>query len=435
MSFQHFGLSTEILRAINEQGYEKPTPIQNKAIPLILGGRDIMASAQTGTGKTACFTLPLLQHICNSPKKSEKPAIRALVITPTRELAEQVGVSVRTYGRHMSLKSTVIYGGVNINLQKTRLRKGVDVLVCTPGRLLDHIRQQTVDLSKIDIFVLDEADRMLDMGFVHDIRKILTVMPENKSRQNLLFSATFSDEIKLLADRLLNQPEWIQDEKRNSAAKMVEQKVYHVDKERKRELLSHRIGMLNWRQVLVFTRTKHGANRLADQLNKDGLKSKAIHSDKTQGARRRALEEFKLGKTRVLVATDIMARGLDIDQLPFVVNYDLPDVPEDYIHRIGRTGRAGKVGMAVSLVSGGEKKQLHNIERLLKREIPKEVLEGYEPDPNKKTKSFKREKGELDPSRKKKNDENQKKKKIMKKKKKWNPSKKSFSKRKFKTSS
>ena len=432
MSFKKFTLSTELLRSIQDAGYENPTSIQNKVIPLILDGKDIMASAQTGTGKTACFTLPMLQHLQNNSLKNGKPVIRALVLTPTRELAEQVGLSVRTYGRHLSLRSTVIYGGVNINLQKSKLKKGVDVLVSTPGRLLDHIRQQTVDLSKVEIFVLDEADRMLDMGFIHDIRKIMTVMPENHSRQNLLFSATFSDEIKQLAERLLNQPEWVQDEKRNAPAKMVEQKVYPVDKERKRELLSHRIGMMNWQQVLVFTRTKHGANRLSDQLNKDGLKSKAIHSDKTQGARRRALEEFKVGKTRVLVATDIMARGLDIDQLPFVVNYDLPDVPEDYIHRIGRTGRAGKVGMAVSLVSVGEKKQLHNIERLLKKEIPKEILEGYEPDPSIEINSLKKEKTKRTSFSKKKRNENQKNGKNSNRKKEWSPSKNSDSKRHWK---
>ncbi len=378
------------MRAIGEQGYTEPTPIQHKAIPVILQGKDIMAGAQTGTGKTAGFTLPLLQRLSKNSNTKGKRPIRALVITPTRELAAQVGASIKTYGRHMPLKSTVIYGGVNINPQKAQLRKGVDILVCTPGRLLDHVGQKTVDLSQIEIFVLDEADRMLDMGFIHDIRKVLALLPDNDSRQNLLFSATFSNEIKQLADRLLNRPEWIQVARRNTAAELIEQVVYPVDKDRKRELLSHRIGWLNWRQVLVFTRTKHGANRLAQQLEKDGLKSAAIHSNKSQGARNRALGGFKTGKVRVLVATDIAARGLDIDQLPFVVNYELPNVPEDYIHRIGRTGRAGKEGMAVSLVCRDEQKLLRDIEKLLNREIPKEVLEGYEPNPNMKAEPMKK---------------------------------------------
>ena len=380
MSFNNYGLSVDLLRAIDEQGYKEPTPIQDKAIPLILQGKDIMAGAQTGTGKTAGFTLPLLQRLSKNSNTNGKRPIRALVITPTRELAAQVGACVKTYGRHMSFKSTVIYGGVNINPQKAQLRKGGDILVSTPGRLLDHVGQKTVDLSQIEIFVLDEADRMLDMGFIHDIRKVLSLLPDNGSRQNLLFSATFSNEIKQLADRLLNRPEWIQVARRNTAAELIEQVVYPVDKDRKRELLSHRIGWLNWPQVLVFTRTKHGANRLAQQLEKDGLKSTAIHSNKSQGARNRALDGFKTGKVRVLVATDIAARGLDIDQLPFVVNYELPNVPEDYIHRIGRTGRAGNKGMAVSLVSMDEQKLLDDIEKLLKQKIPKEILEGYEPN-------------------------------------------------------
>ncbi len=382
MSFDTLGLSAELLRAIGEQGYSEPTPIQRRAIPVILEGKDVMAGAQTGTGKTAGFTLPLLQRLSLNPIKNGRRPVRVLVLTPTRELAAQVGDSVETYGRHLPLQSTVIFGGVKINPQIEKLRRGVDILVATPGRLLDHAGQKTVDLSRIEILVLDEADRMLDMGFIHDIRKVLALLPGNGTRQNLLFFATFSDEIKQLADRLLNRPELIEVARRNTAVERIEQVVHPVDKHRKRELLSHMIGSLNWRQVLVFTRTKHGANRLAQQLEKDGLNAAAIHGNKSQGARTRALAGFKNGEVRVLVATDIAARGLDIDQLPHVVNYELPNVPEDYLHRIGRTGRAGNEGEAISLVCVDEHKLLRDIEQVLKREIPKAVLEGYEPDPS-----------------------------------------------------
>ncbi|MES9895931.1 MAG: DEAD/DEAH box helicase [Candidatus Thiodiazotropha endolucinida] len=382
MSFENLGLSAELLRAIHDQGYTEPTPIQRKAIPVILTGRDVMAGAQTGTGKTAGFTLPLLQRLAKQPSHNGQRPVRALVLTPTRELAAQVGDSVQTYGRHTSLRTAVIFGGVKINPQIDKLRRGVDILIATPGRLLDHAGQQTVDLSQIEILVLDEADRMLDMGFIHDIRKVLALLPDNNKRQNLLFSATFSSDIKKLADRLLEHPELIEVARRNTTAEKIEQVVHPVDKRRKREMLSHMIGSQNWRQVLVFTRTKHGANRLAQQLEKDGLSASAIHGNKSQGARTRALAGFKNGEIRVLVATDIAARGLDIDQLPHVVNYELPNVPEDYVHRIGRTGRAGNEGEAISLVCVDEHKLLQDIERLLKRKIPEIVVEGYEPDPN-----------------------------------------------------
>jgi ATP-dependent RNA helicase RhlE len=381
MSFDTLGLSAELLRAVGEQGYTQPTPIQRKAIPMILSGRDVMAGAQTGTGKTAGFTLPLLQRLSEKPQPRRGRPVRALVLTPTRELAAQVGESVATYGRYLPFRSAVIFGGVKINPQIERLRRGVDILVATPGRLLDHAAQKTLDLSQIEILVLDEADRMLDMGFIHDIRKVLALLPDNGARQNLLFSATFSNEIKQLADRLLNRPQLIEVARRNTTAERIEQVIHPVDKRRKRELLSHMIGAKNWRQVLVFTRTKHGANRLAEQLKKDGLSAAAIHGNKSQGARTRALAGFKSGELRVLVATDIAARGLDIDQLPHVVNFELPNVPEDYVHRIGRTGRAGNEGVAVSLVCVDEEKLLRDIERLLKCELPREVLEGYEPDP------------------------------------------------------
>jgi ATP-dependent RNA helicase RhlE len=378
MSFDSLGLSAELLRAIREQGYDEPTPIQSKAIPLILEGKDIMAAAQTGTGKTAGFTLPLLQRLNSRAVDKNQRAVRALVLTPTRELAAQVEQSVLTYGRHLPLKSAVIFGGVKINPQKDKLRRGVDVLVATPGRLLDHARQRTVDLSKVEILVLDEADRMLDMGFIHDIKKILALLPTKSHRQNLLFSATFSSEIKKLSHQFLNHPELVEVARRNAPIELIEQLVHPVDKGRKRELLSHMIGAGNWQQVLVFTRTKHGANRLAKQLVMDGLSATPIHGNKSQAARTRALADFKKGSVRILVATDIAARGLDIDQLPHVVNFELPNVPEDYVHRIGRTGRAGNEGTAVSLVSPDELKLLRDIERLINREIPKEVPQGYE---------------------------------------------------------
>jgi len=376
MTFDTLGLQAELLRAVTEMGYSKPSPIQQKAIPAVLEGGDVLAGAQTGTGKTAGFTLPLLQRLHASTKPQGKRAVRGLILTPTRELAAQIGESVTNYGRYMPLSSSVIFGGVNIRPQINTLRKGVDIVVATPGRLLDHVRQKTLDLSQIEIVVLDEADRMLDMGFIHDIRKILALLP--KKRQSLLFSATFSNEIKTLADKLLHKPTMIEAEKRNTAAPQVSQTVYPIDKGRKRELLSHLIGSHNWQQVLVFARTKHGSNRLAQQLEKDGIRSTAIHGNKSQGARTKALADFKSGKARVLVATDIAARGLDIEQLPFVVNYDLPNVPEDYVHRIGRTGRAGHTGQAISLVGGDETQQLRAIEKLLQKKIATEHVPGYE---------------------------------------------------------
>ncbi len=377
MLFNQLGLSAELLRAVDEKGYSAATPIQQQAIPHILEGHDILAGAQTGTGKTAGFTLPLLQRLQYSQVNRRR--VRALVLTPTRELAAQVGESVRDYGLYLPFRIAVIYGGVSINTQISKLQKGVDVVVATPGRLLDHMQQGTIDLSAIEVLVLDEADRMLDMGFIRDIRKILKVLPEN--RQNLLFSATFSDDIRKLAARTLDSPAEIQVAQKNTTADRVSQLVYPVDKSRKRELLSHRIGAENWRQVLVFTRTKHGANRLAKQLETDGITAAAIHGNKSQAARTRALRDFKDGSVRVLVATDIAARGLDIDRLPHVVNYELPHVPEDYVHRIGRTARAGNDGHAISLVCVDEKKLLADIERLLGAKIRKEVLPGYEPNP------------------------------------------------------
>ncbi|MBW7983705.1 ATP-dependent RNA helicase RhlE [Enterobacillus tribolii] len=381
MSFDSLGLSAELLRAVEEQGYREPTPIQRQAIPVVLEGRDLMASAQTGTGKTAGFTLPLLQLLNSNPRQSRegRRPVRALILTPTRELAAQIGENVRDYSKYLRMRSLVVFGGVSINPQMMKLRGGVDILIATPGRLLDLEHQNAVDLSKIEILVLDEADRMLDMGFIHDIRRVLSKLPPK--RQNLLFSATFSDEIKALAGKLLNNPASVEVAPRNTASELVDQKVHFVDKKRKRELLSHIIGSGNWQQVLVFTRTKHGANHLAEQLNKDGITAAAIHGNKSQGARTRALADFKSGSIRVLVATDIAARGLDIDQLPHVVNYELPNVPEDYVHRIGRTGRAEATGEALSLVCVDEHKLLRDIERLLKREIPRIALPGYDPDP------------------------------------------------------
>jgi len=381
MSFDSLGLMAELHRAVSEKGYNVPTPIQQQAIPLVLEGRDLMGGAQTGTGKTAGFTLPLLQRLMETdkPGKGRRP-VRALVLTPTRELAAQVHESVRAYGRYLPLKSTVVFGGVSINPQKMKLIKGVDILVATPGRLLDHVGQKSADLSKVDILVLDEADRMLDMGFIHDIRKVLRLLPDQK--QTLLFSATFSKEIKQLAGNLLKSPALVEVARQNSAAESVTQVIHPVDKSRKRELLSHLVGSNDWQQVLVFTRTKHGANRLSEQLNKDGIKTAAIHGNKSQGARTRALADFKAGKVRVLAATDIAARGLDIEQLPHVVNFELPNIAEDYIHRIGRTGRAGNEGEAMSLVCVDELQLLVDIERLLKCNITRVVIDGYQPDPS-----------------------------------------------------
>jgi ATP-dependent RNA helicase RhlE len=377
MTFDTLGLAAGLLRAVADQGYSKPTPIQTEAIPAVLEGQDIMASAQTGTGKTAAFTLPLLHTLINAERTPGQRHPRALVLTPTRELAAQVADSISTYGKYVPLKSAVVYGGVKIQPQIQKLRRGVDVLVATPGRLLDHLGQNTVRLDQVQMLVLDEADRMLDMGFIHDIRRVLKAIPDQ--RQTLLFSATFSGPIKKLAADLLQDPIQIEVARENSTAETISQMIHPVDRQRKRELLSHMIGHENWEQVLVFTRTKHGANRLAEQLEKDGLKTAAIHGNKSQGARTRALRDFKRGIVRVLVATDIAARGLDIDHLPHVVNFELPNVSEDYVHRIGRTGRAGKKGQAVSLVSVEEYPLLHGIERLLKQDLPKAVVPGYEP--------------------------------------------------------
>jgi len=380
MSFDTLGLSAELLRAVREQGYDTPTPIQAQAIPVVLEGKDILAGAQTGTGKTAGFTLPMLQRLSENKNSSKSRRIRALVLTPTRELAAQVDDSVKTYSKYVSLYSAVVFGGVSLRPQVTQLRKGVDILVATPGRLLDHINQGNIDLSSVEILVLDEADRMLDMGFIHDIRKIMAMMP--KQRQTLLFSATFSPAIKQLANSLLHSPTLIEVARQNTSSENVTQIVHPVDRERKRELLSHMIGTKNWNQVLVFSRTKHGANRLAEQLTTDGIKSTAIHGNKSQGARTKALADFKRGAVRVLVATDVAARGIDIDQLPHVINFDLPNIAEDYVHRIGRTGRAGNEGAAHSLVCIDEHKLLKDIERLIKRDIPKDVIAGFEPDPS-----------------------------------------------------
>jgi ATP-dependent RNA helicase RhlE len=376
MNFDSLGLTAALLRAVNDQGYTEPTPIQQQAIPAILDGRDILAGAQTGTGKTAGFTLPLLQRLSKQPHDTQRKHVRALIITPTRELAAQVGDSVTTYGRHLPLHSTVVFGGVKIGPQTARLHKGVDIIVATPGRLLDHVAQGNIDLSRLEILVLDEADRMLDMGFIHDIRRIIKLLP--KKRQTLLFSATFSNEIRKLSQGLLHAPAHIDVAPRNTTAERISQLVHPVEKGNKRALLSWLIGSNNWQQVLVFTRTKHGANRLAQQLQRDGLTSAAIHGNKSQGARTRALAEFKSGKVRVLVATDIAARGLDIEQLPHVVNYELPNVAEDYVHRIGRTGRAGMEGEALSLVSADENSLLRGIERLLGKSIPRQVIEGFD---------------------------------------------------------
>ncbi|MGC8504021.1 MAG: DEAD/DEAH box helicase [Acidithiobacillus sp.] len=379
MSFATLGLSEAILRAAQERGYTTPTPIQQQAIPVVLSGVDLLAGAQTGTGKTAAFAMPILQMLSAAGTAAPRgPSIvRALVLVPTRELAAQVEESVQIYGRYLPLRSMTLIGGVKINPQMQKLRRGVDILVATPGRLLDHVQQRSVDLSHVEILVLDEADRMLDMGFIRDIRRILSLLP--KQRQNLLFSATFSPEIRALADGLLSNPACIEVAQRNAAAESVAQQVYAVDQERKRDLLAHLIQEHKWGQVLVFTRTKHGADRLAGHLLRGGMAASAIHGDKSQGARTRALAEFKDGKVQILVATDIAARGIDISELPHVVNFELPHVPEDYVHRIGRTGRAGSTGQAVSLVCGEEHKQLLDIEKLLRRSLPKEIVAGFEP--------------------------------------------------------
>ncbi|MDN6297356.1 MAG: DEAD/DEAH box helicase [Halomonas sp.] len=379
MDFSELGLSAELLDAINAEGYSTPTPIQAQAIPAVLEGHDLLASAQTGTGKTAGFGLPLLQRLA-SGKRAASRQVRALVLAPTRELAAQVGKNIAAYGAKLPLRTQVIFGGVGQNPQVEALKRGVDVLIATPGRLLDLQQQGHVDLSRLEVLVLDEADRMLDMGFIHDIKRLLRLMPPK--RQNLLFSATFSNDIQALAKQLLHEPKLIEVAPRNTTAEKVEQIVYQVDRDKKRDLLAHLIETQKWYQVLVFTRTKHGANRLAEQLSKRSIPAMAIHGNKSQGARTRALGAFKSGELQVLVATDIAARGLDIHQLPHVVNFDLPNVAEDYVHRIGRTGRAGSQGEAISLVCIDEAQLLKNIERLIKSSLERRIEPGFEPDPN-----------------------------------------------------
>ncbi len=376
MSFDNLGLSASLLKAVKAQGYDKASPIQAKGIPPILQGKDIMAAAQTGTGKTAAFTLPLLQNLAKG-KPAKSNHVRALVLTPTRELAAQVEESVVNYGKHMNLRSTVVFGGVKINPQMMRLRKGCDVLVATPGRLLDLFNQNAIKFKDLEVLVLDEADRMLDMGFIHDIKKIIALLP--KQRQNLLFSATFSPEIRRLAQGIVSKPVEISVSPPNAAANTVKQWLCPVDKKRKPALLAHLIKEHNWQQVLVFSRTKHGANKLTQFLLDNDIKSAAIHGNKSQGARTKALANFKRGAVQVLVATDIAARGIDISDLPYVVNFDLPNVPEDYVHRIGRTGRAGANGLAVSLVAADEITLLRDIEKLINKELDRKLIDGFEP--------------------------------------------------------
>ena len=377
MNFDELNLAPAILRAVQEQGYTAPTPIQAQAIPVVLGGHDLLAGAQTGTGKTAGFTLPMLQLLSTRPA-AKAGAIRALVLTPTRELAAQVEEAIRAYGKYLELTSTVIFGGVGMNPQINRIARGVDILVATPGRLLDLEGQNHIDLSHVEILVLDEADRMLDMGFIHDVKKVLALLPKHK--QSLLFSATFSDEIRELAGNLLKDPKSVQVTPPNTTVERIAQVIYPVGRNRKKDVLAHLIGENDWSQVLVFTRTKFGANKVADFLNDKGIKSMALHGNKSQSARTQALAEFKTGDLRALVATDIAARGIDIDELPHVVNYDIPNVPEDYVHRIGRTGRAGNSGEAVSLVCMDEEGFMHEIERFTKQQIPVRMLDGFGPE-------------------------------------------------------
>ena len=382
-SFDELGLRPELLRAVAEAGYTIPTPIQAQAIPVILAGNDVMGGAQTGTGKTAGFALPILHKLAALANTSPSPArhpVRALILTPTRELAVQVEEAVKTYGKYTNVRSTVVYGGVDIKQQLPIVRGGVEILVATPGRLLDHIEQKSVYLGQVEIFVLDEADRMLDMGFIPDIKRIMALLPAAHKRQNLLFSATFSIEIKKLADALLNEPQLIEVAKRNTAAETVSQHAYKVPADAKRALLEHLVRSEGLTQVLCFMRTKHGASRLARQLEKDGLITDAIHGDKSQQTRMEALAAFKEGKLQVLVATDVAARGLDIDDLPLVINYELPYVPEDYIHRIGRTGRAGASGRAISFVAPEEERLLDEIEKLLKKKVAVVVADGFDPN-------------------------------------------------------
>ncbi len=376
MSFTKLGLNPNILKAIEEQGYTKPTLIQEQAIPKVLEKKDLLAAAQTGTGKTAAFTLPLLEFMSSKPhKKEQKAYIKALILVPTRELALQVFENIQAYSKYLHLKTAVIFGGVGINPQKASLRKGVDIVIATPGRLIDHMSQNTIDLSRVDFLVLDEADRMLDMGFIHDIKKVVAKVPNH--RQTLLFSATFSDEIKKLSNSFLTNPQTVEVARSNTLSEQVSQAVHYVTKEKKKSLLAFLIHTQEWNQVLVFTRTKHGANRLSEFLNKNNISSLAIHGNKSQGARTTALKDFKSKKIRVLVATDIAARGIDIELLPHVINYELPNVPEDYVHRIGRTGRAGNVGEALSLVCDEETQFLEDIEKLTKTTIPVRDVEGF----------------------------------------------------------
>ncbi|WP_420468282.1 DEAD/DEAH box helicase [Panacagrimonas sp.] len=375
MSFSELGLVPELLRALEAEGYTLPTPIQAQSIPLVIAGHDLLAAAQTGTGKTAAFTLPILHKLSGT---SPRPLPRVLVLVPTRELAAQVGESVRTYGKQLpGFRTAVIFGGVGMNPQIDQFRRGVDIVVATPGRLLDLVQQRVANLSGVETLVLDEADRMLDMGFIHDIRRILKSLPAK--RQNLMFSATFNPEIRSLAQTFLRDPVSVDVAPRNTPTELVEQRVHPVDKARKTALIAHLVQAGDWKQVLIFTRTKHGANRLADQLAKQGISTAAIHGNKSQNARTKALAEFKAGSVRVLVATDIAARGIDIDQLPHVINHELPNVPEDYVHRIGRTGRAGMSGEAISLVCPDEREYLRDIQKLLKREIPSSLVAGFEP--------------------------------------------------------
>ena len=390
MSFQSLGLSEALLKAVSKKGYTTPSPIQQKAIPPILQGKDVLASAQTGTGKTAGFTLPLLHLLSENPKEKYRP-VRALILTPTRELAAQVYANVKEYGEFLNIKSAVIFGGVNQNPQVATMRQGIDVLVATPGRLLDLINQNHISLKRVEILVLDEADRMLDMGFLRDIERIMRMMPEK--RQNLMFSATFSKDIRKLAHGILNHPVQVEATPENTTVDAISQKVYRVAKELKTGLIIKLISEGNWKQVLVFTRTKHGANKLCKKMVSSGVTAAAIHGNKSQGARTKALAGFKNGSVRVLVATDIAARGLDIPLLPHVINFELPNISEDYVHRIGRTGRAGASGEALSLVSADETTYLRDIEKLIEFKIPVEIVEGFEPNPNASTQPEKRQQG------------------------------------------
>jgi len=390
MSFKSLGLSEPLLRAISKKGYETPSPIQVKAIPSILEGKDVLASAQTGTGKTAGFTLPLLHLLSENPKDKYRP-IRALILTPTRELAAQVYANVKEYSEFLNLRSAVIFGGVNQKPQVATIRQGIDILVATPGRLIDLENQGALSLNRVEIFVLDEADRMLDMGFLRDIERVMKLMPDK--RQNLMFSATFSKDIKKLAYTILNNPVQVEATPENTAVEIIEQKVYRVAKGKKTDLIIKLISDGNWKQVLVFNRTKHGANKLCKKMVSAGISAAAIHGNKSQGARTKALAGFKNGSVRVLVATDIAARGLDIPLLPHVINFELPNISEDYVHRIGRTGRAGASGEAISLVSADETTYLRDIQKLIDMKIPMEIIEGFEPDPNASTEPIKQGQG------------------------------------------